>query len=370
VADTNDPILSLPAAAYLDPLFFAAEMEAVIRPAWQLVCHQNDIPAAGDYVTLDLLNERLVAVRGAGGDISVFHNVCRHRGSRLLDGASGSCGNRIRCPYHAWTWDLAGELINVPYEKDFPGFDRAEHGLVPVENTLYLGFIWARLMPGGPSIADQFAPYSDELAQYRIEEMVPLGRVTLRPRAVNWKQIADNYADALHIPVAHPGLSGLVGNSYGIEIKGDIHKMWCDPAGTRKETWSGRAYRSVLPDVAHLAKDKKRHWAYYRLWPNVAFDVYPDQIDFMQFIPVSATETLIREIAYVLPDDRREMRAARYLNWRINREVNAEDTILISRVQDGMGSSSFDCGPLAETEVCLIDSVRRIKEALPDWFGQ
>ena len=71
----------------------------------------------------------------------------------------------------------------------------------------------------------------------------------------------------------------------------------------------------------------------------------------------------------MLPDERREMQAARYLNWRINREVNAEDTVIINRVQDGMASSSFSTGPLAKTEVCLLDSVRRIREALPEDFG-
>ena len=86
-------------------------------------------------------------------------------------------------------------------------------------------------------------------------------------------------------------------------------------------------------------------WVYYRLWPNLAFDVYPEQMDFMQFIPISAEKTLIRELPYALPDERREVQIARYLNWRINRQVNAEDTDLISRVQDGMGTSGFSSGP-------------------------
>ena len=73
----------------------------------------------------------------------------------------------------------------------------------------------------------------------------------------------------------------------------------------------------------------------------------------MQFLPVSATETVIREISYALPDERREMKAARYLNWRINRRVNAEDTELITRVQLGMQSPSYVAGPLGTSEVCL-----------------
>ena len=97
----------------------------------------------------------------------------------------------------------------------------------------------------------------------------------------------------------------------------------------------------------------------------MAFEVYPEQIDFMQIIPISPTQTLIREISYVRPDARREVRAARYLNWRINRQVNAEDTALIARVQAGMTSSSYSSGPLSKAEVCLAAFARRLREAVP-----
>jgi phenylpropionate dioxygenase-like ring-hydroxylating dioxygenase large terminal subunit len=80
---------------------------------------------------------------------------------------------------------------------------------------------------------------------------------------------------------------------------------------------------------------------------------------------VSATETLIREISYGRPDSRREVKAARYLNWRINRQVNAEDTVLIARVQAGMSSSSYESGPLSKAEVCLAAFARRMREAMP-----
>ena len=85
----------------------------------------------------------------------------------------------------------------------------------------------------------------------------------------------------------------------------------------------------------------------------------------MQWLPVSPTETLIREIAYAVPDDRREMKAARYLNWRINRQVNAEDTGLIARVQAGMASESFTVGPLSEQEVALRNFCRKVRAAIP-----
>jgi phenylpropionate dioxygenase-like ring-hydroxylating dioxygenase large terminal subunit len=125
-------------------------------------------------------------------------------------------------------------------------------------------------------------------------------------------------------------------------------------------------YQTVLPSVPHLPEDRQRLWTYFKLWPNVAFDVYPDQVDFMQMIPISPTETLVREIAYAHPDERREMRAARYLNWRINRRVSLEDKALIERVQAGMGSRSYSPGPLGHNEVALRSFARRMREVIPE----
>jgi phenylpropionate dioxygenase-like ring-hydroxylating dioxygenase large terminal subunit len=217
-------------------------------------------------------------------------------------------------------------------------------------------------------VYEQFSPYINEIEQYRLEDMRPLGRVTMRPRKVNWKQIADNYVDALHIPIAHPGLSNLVGKSYGVEVSnnnGYVHKMWGDGSNIRKDNLSNMLYDKYLPRMDHLPDNKQRYWLYYRLWPNLAFDIYPEQMDFMQFIPIDAQTTMIREIAYALPDDRREVKAAQYLNWRINRQVNNEDTQLINWVQEGMNTNNFQTGPLAETEICLIDSATKIRNSIP-----
>src|SRR5205085_9567279 len=120
---------------------------------------------------------------------------------------------------------------------------------------------------------------------------------------------------------------------YNIEAMRHVYRMECYHVEKTSENPSERAYQNLLPDVDHLPPSHRRKWLYYKLFPNVAFDIYPDQVDFMQFLPVSATETVIREISYALPDDRREMRICRHLNWRINRQVNAEDTELITRVQ-------------------------------------
>ncbi len=356
---------SLPAWIYRDPEFFALERERVLRPSWQVVCHLSDIPKPGDFHTFEFLSELLFVVRGADGRVRGFHNVCRHRASRLLDGTSGHC-RRIVCPYHAWTYDLDGRLVGVPDRGAYPGLDTTAHGLVPVDTEVCAGFVFVRLASGGPSVAEMMAPYAGEIAQHRFERLQPSGRVRLRPRSVNWKQVGDNYSDGLHIPVAHPGLTRLFGGSYRVEASEWIDRLSGDLQAQPSANWSERAYQKFLPAVSGLPPERQRAWVYFKLWPNVAFDIYPDQVDFMQWIPLSPTETVIREIAYALPDERREMRAARYLNWRINRQVNLEDKGLIERVHAGMASSSYRVGPLSAKEVCLRSFGARMRELIPE----
>jgi phenylpropionate dioxygenase-like ring-hydroxylating dioxygenase large terminal subunit len=357
---------SLPAWTYSDSEFFSVEMQRVMRPSWQIVCHISDVPTIGDYHTLEYLGESVVVIRGQDEVLRAFTNVCRHRGSRLLDGPSG-CAKKLVCPYHAWTYDLDGALTGVPMKASYPALDQAKLGLVPVAMEIWRGFIFVRLEDdGGPTVAEMMAPYSDEVAPYRFEELRAFGRVTLRERRVNWKNVGDNYSDGLHIAVAHPGLKRLMGNGYGVEAQAHVDKMWGPIVDRASANPSERAYQKYLPNVPHLSEDRQRLWTYFKLWPNVAFDIYPDQVDFMQWLPVSPTETLIREIAYAVPDDRREMQAARYLNWRINRQVNAEDTWLIERVQDGMASESFTVGPLGESEVALRNFCGRIRNLIPE----
>jgi phenylpropionate dioxygenase-like ring-hydroxylating dioxygenase large terminal subunit len=356
---------SLPGWIYRDADFLRAEKEQVFAASWQIICHLSDIPNPGDYHTLDFLGEPIVAVRGRDS-VQAFFNVCRHRGARLVDGGAGHCPGRIVCPYHAWTYDLDGTLAAVPNRKEFVDFSLKEFGLKPVETEVYKGFVFVRLQAGWPSVADMLAPYEHELALYRLEELKPLGRVTTRLRHVNWKNVTDNYSDAMHIAVAHPGLSRLFGQTYGVEAQLWVDKMWGYLRDAPSSQLSERMYQTILPKSPHLPEDRQRLWTYFKLWPNVAFDIYPDQVDFMQMIPISPTETLVREIAYAHADDRREMRAARYLNWRINRSVSLEDKALIERVQAGMGSRSYSPGPLGNNEVALRSFARRIRELIPE----
>ena len=118
-------------------------------------------------------------------------------------------------------------------------------GLVALEQEIFMGFVFVRFEPGLPSVREMAAPYADELAAYRMEELVPQGRVTLRPRQVNWKNVADNYSDGMHIPVAHPGLTRLFGRSYAHRGAGLDRQDVGVLQDEASSNWSERLYQTA-----------------------------------------------------------------------------------------------------------------------------
>jgi phenylpropionate dioxygenase-like ring-hydroxylating dioxygenase large terminal subunit len=245
--DVSVDDFSLPAWIYSDPEFFALERARVFRPSWQIICHVSEIPNAGDYQCFDFIGEMLFAIRGGDGIVRAFHNVCRHRASRLLDGPRGHCARRIVCPYHAWSYDLAGGLASVGDRSAFPQLDLARESLVPVEMEIYAGFVFVRIEPGSLSVAQMMTPYAGEIATHEFEKLEPIGRVTLRPRKVNWKNVGDNYSDGLHITVAHPGLTRLFGSTYRVESREWIDRMSGELSDTPSRNWAERMYLKYLP---------------------------------------------------------------------------------------------------------------------------
>ena len=372
VIHTSEParIENFSKERFVSNQYMEQEWDSVWNTQWLLAGLQSDVEKPGDYFIFDLGREQILVTQTSEKKVQGFYNVCQHRGNRLVTDERGHAAN-FRCAYHAWTYDLDGRLTGVPDSASYPTLDKDKAGLVPVDMEIWRGFVFVQLESGGPSVAEMMTPYEAQVAPYRFEELKALGRVTMRPRAVNWKNVGDNYSDGLHIPVAHPGLTRLFGKSYGVEAEPHVDRMWGDLVDRPSTNWSERAYQNLLPPVPHLPAANQKRWLYFKLWPSVAFDIYPDQVDFMQWLPTGADSCVIREISYVLEDApdyewRREMRAARYLNWRINRQVNAEDTVLITRVQQGMASLSFSMGPLSDKELCLKSFCRQIRNIIPE----
>src|ERR1700739_2329985 len=132
---------SLPAWVYNHPEMTRLELERILKPSWQIACHVSQIPGAGDYVTFALGSDSVIVLREPGGNIRALRNVCRHRGTRLLEG-SGRCLGRITCPYHGWTYRYDGSLLATPARDTFPDLNLREHGLDKVHMEVPLGFVF------------------------------------------------------------------------------------------------------------------------------------------------------------------------------------------------------------------------------------
>ncbi|MGF1610320.1 MAG: SRPBCC family protein [Kiloniellales bacterium] len=360
------PWTGLPAWTYDNAALHALERERLFQPSWQLVCHVSNLPRPGDYATLDLLDERVIVVRGEDDAVRAFHNVCRHRAHALAEEAFGSCPGVLRCTYHGWSYHLDGRLKAVPAPETFPGLDFETHGLVPIELEVFLGFVHVRLRGGGPSLAEIMAPLAAELAPYRFEELQPYERLWQRELAADWKIVWDNYLESYHFTTSHPGLYDLIGADTAIvPLDGGLTRLSNPIRDKPARHWSARAYQRLLPEVEHLPPALRRRWSVFPQFPGVSFGVYPDRVDYLQILPLGPGRTLLRSHSYALPDDRRAMRAARYLGLRLVDRVQAEDEALILSVQRGLRSAVHGSGLLSEQEVMLRAFHDWIRERLP-----
>ena len=367
--DSSWPARSLPAWVYNDPQLTRLEIERILKPSWQIACHISQIPKAGDYVTFELGADSVIVLREAGSGVRALRNVCRHRGTRLLEGA-GHCPGRITCPYHGWTYRYDGSLLATPARDSFPGLDLREHSLDAVRTEVALGFVWVCLAaeaPPPPSVV--WAPLLEELAPYRLDELVPTQPLYLDEWEVDWKIAMDNYLESYHVPIGHPGLNRLFTPDYEDQrgVPGIARGFsWMREAPSSR--WSERVYQKHVAAVTapHLPEPQRRSWRFYSCLPNLGLDIMPEQMDFFQVLPRGPGKTVIRGAAFGLPDERREMRLIRWLGNRINMQVNEEDRSLCERLQRGINDSAYRPGPLSRIETWMLEFHDLLRARIPE----
>ncbi|MBV8740321.1 MAG: aromatic ring-hydroxylating dioxygenase subunit alpha [Sinobacteraceae bacterium] len=358
---------ALPAWVYGHPQLHRLEYERLLRPSWQIVCHVNSIPQPGDFCTLDIGTDSVVAIRTSRGDIQAFHNVCRHRGARLLQG-SGNCPGAVTCPYHGWSYRLSGELIGMPVRESFPGLDRSQHPLKPVHMSIFCGFVFVCLTGEPAPLESVWGPFAEDFHIHQFESLQPLGPLYLEHWDVDWKIAMDNYLESYHVPIGHPGLFRMFTPDYEDQtnLPGVVRGIsWLRERPSSR--WSERMYQQMIAGLSeHLPAEHRRRWTFYSMLPNLGIDVFPDQMDFFQVLPRGPGKCTIRGGSFARPDSRREMKVARYLAARINRAVQREDEFLCRRVQQGLGSPSYEPGPLSTLEGCMLEFHDLLRERIPE----
>ncbi len=343
----------LPGWTYHSPALFQLERDHVFLTHWQVVGHENDIPAPGDWLSFDILDERAVVMRGQDGVIRAFHNLCRHRGARVVDGEQGHCKGSIVCPFHGWVYNLDGSLRGAAQPSTFGDLDRADFGLKPIELGAFHGFLFLRFRPGPqPDIATLLAPYDADFAAYRTGEIVPVRvpdwSVDL---PVNWKSVRDVDNEGYHVPMAHPALQDLYGRDYrDYYLPKGLHfsvGYFGDKAGRR---WSVRHYLKHVSNQDRLPARLRNAWTYYGLFPNMVFAFTPESIQFYHDIPLDPGTTRLTGRLYRYADESRQQRLSRYLAMRIDRDTSAEDQQLSIWSNESMLSSAFEGFHLSDQE--------------------
>ncbi len=371
--DDSETVDLLAPWTYRSEELLELEIERLFRPSWMLAGHISDVPLPGSYITLDAIGERALVVRGDDSTLRAFHNVCRHRGARIVEG-TGRCGSQgLMCPFHGWRYRLDGSLQFVPGKSQgFDSVDENAYGLVPLDLEVWNGFIFVRFASGGPSVAQEMQPVESLVAPYRLEQLQPQKELycdsnsSLETYPYNWKLFVDVDNEGYHVPVGHPSLQQLYGNGYRDTEIGGVPVSYGPFNDKQANLWSVRNYRKLLPEFDHLSSEQRNLWLYVAMFPNTVFGLYPDMMETYQVLPISARECQVSSKIYALPDDRRQVHAARYLNRRINRETEREDRSFMKWLQQGLSSSAYPKWTLSEVaETGVAAYHRKFQQALP-----
>ena len=199
---------TLPAPFYTDAAYFAREIDALFRTMWICAGRVEEVARPGQYVLRELGGDSIIVTSSSDGRVHAFHNVCRHRGTRLCTETAGTFAGSIQCPYHAWTYGLDGRLLGAPHMDEVPHFRKDDYPLHRVNADVWDGHIFLNLSHEPRPLRSQLADLPDKFRAWRMEDL-RLGRRIVYDVKANWKLIIQNYNECLHCPNLHPALNKL-----------------------------------------------------------------------------------------------------------------------------------------------------------------
>ncbi len=354
----DDAVTRSPVDHYFDPERFRQERDKVMRTAPQPVVHSSELPEPGSFLRRDFAGLPVFFTRDADGTAHAFLNVCRHRGTRLVDEQQG-CKRRFSCPYHAWTWDNRGELVGVPHERQgFPELDRSELGLRRLGCSEKHGWIWVwGCSEEAPDVDDCLAGLADDLDWFDTSNY----RIVHSHESVcsaNWKILVEGGIEAYHFRVTHRNtiaphfLDNLSSyERFGPHMRSILAKRsLTELADQPEEAWRLRDHAQVL----------------YSIFPTNQFLVQSDHFAWIQMEPLSATSTRIR-LNTLAPSDRLE-REEDLAHWAKNHDITqttlAEDFDIGESIQAGLESGANEHLTFGRFEGALAAFNREVERQL------
>ena len=286
-ARTNLGVTTVPASVYTDPGYWLREKALLFDRAPQVLCPSALIPDPNMAVPHDASGHPLLISRDGDGKVRVFMNVCRHRGTRLVEGGDVQCGKRFTCPYHAWTYATDGRLLALPRPDAFPGLSKADHTLAELPCCEAGGMIWYAPAAGADfALAQQLGGDFDAFAMADLH----LFQRNTHDVAANWKLIMDAFMESYHVTRLH---SATIGPFFRDGVStGDL-------IGPHQRSLVCRAEELDAVDFTDMAALRRVGTFAYQLFPATVVVVSPDYINLMTIWPQGHNRTLVEDFMLI-----------------------------------------------------------------------
>lgn len=346
--NTIETANGLPNACYIDRAVYEVERQRVFAEGWACAGFAKDVPAAGDLYPIEFADMPLLMVRRTDGTVRVFHNVCQHRGRKLVE-APTKVKKAIVCPYHSWTYDLDGALIGTPHigghgQHSCPGFDKGNIHLREVRSAVWFGLIFVDLFGMAEDFADYIQPIAERWRDYDGIHLHHMGAdCTIEfELECNWKLAIENYCEAYHLPWVHPGL-----NKYSpLDRHYSIVEKTYSGQGSECYAPSFPTGSKAFPNAPDLPAFWQTGAEYVALYPNVLLGIHRDHFYAVLIQPDGTSRTRERfEIFYydeAVGDP--SFDTARTRNHDLWQSIFAEDREAVEGMQRGRASPGFDGG--------------------------
>jgi choline monooxygenase len=341
---SSDPINQYPlppsvvdARTYTDPARFQQEVESVFFKSWFPASPSTDVAAARDYVVFEELNQSIVIARGDDGELQAWHNVCQHRGTRIVAESSGRCEKgRFTCPWHGFQYDLTGKVRFTPMKGAFDEALLEDLRAPAVRVSEYAGFAWICLSDDAPDLRTYLGDIATELDWFGLEKFDTRFRFDLTLNA-NWKTVVDAFNETWHVPHTHQStLSEIV-------QWGKAHLRICDP-----HSWMTIPVKGLTDRAGEGADHRASHITHYLAFPNTIFSCFPTHLQTWNIWPVSPTETHFTAWGMVGPCPvgvtEEKWKRQNERDWQNFVDVSSEDAAVINawgKVAHSLGQKRY-----------------------------
>ena len=352
----------LPRESYSDPLTLERELQRIFYRTWQLAAHVSQLQVAGDYVCLEIADQSVFVIRGKGGELRAFYNVCQHRAHGLLSGA-GNTKSSIVCGYHAWAYGCDGSLKSARHCSGKPDFVERDFDLEPVRVEVALGFVFVNLDAAAKSLMQTAGAMFEDIQKHvphwdavRVSDEFDTEGPDL---AANWKVLAENCLECYHCGPSHKAFCDMIDMD---TYECSVHDGWL-----RSYSELGKAENAAYPVAPDEPSQKAIYW---HLWPNTELIIYPGEaaMTTFRFYPKGTASTGTSSMMLLQPGD---SIAKQRLDYRWN-VLWPEDKSICHSVHHGLKSKGYRGGVLVENEdrhAVSEHGVRAFQGFYRQWMG-